>query len=391
MTARRWLPYAALAALAVAIVAGLWPGPTPVETGRVVTGRLRVTVDEEGKTRIRNRYMVSAPVAGQLRRVVLRAGDAVEAGRTVVAVIDPVASAMLDARGRAMAEARRDVANANLEKARAAHAFQAAELKRFRNLHVSKMVTLQEFESVVLREASAAREVSAAESALKQAELELAEFAPGRAPATRTSQGQVEVRAPAAGRVLRVLEESSRAVAAGAPLVEIGDPSEIEAVVTVLSRDGAAIAPGTPVELDQWGGGAALKARVRFVEPAAFTKISALGVEEQRVNVVADILATPEQRQRLGDNFRVEARIVVWQEERALKVASGALIRRGDEWLAYVVADGRAVSRSVSVGRTSGVETQVLKGLSEGDEVILYPGERIHDGERVKAVRVSAR
>ncbi len=389
MTRRRWLPLAAAIVLVAAIVFGLWPGPTLVETGRATTGKLRATVNEEGKTRIRHRYMVSAPVAGQLRRIPLRAGDAVEAG-AVVAVVDPIASPMLDARGRAIAEARRDVAAANLDKARAGHDFQAAELKRARSLYTSRMVTLKDLETVQMLEASTAKEATAAQSALKQAELEMAEFSGGRTPGT-TRQGMVEVRAPASGRVLRVVEESARAVASGAALIEIGDPTQIEAVITVLSRDGAAIGPGTPVELDQWGAGAPLAARVRHVEPAAFTKVSALGVEEQRVNVVADILVPPNERPTLGDNYRVEARIVVWQSDRTLKVPSGALVRRGEGWRALVVRDGRAHAQVVEIGRSSGPEVQVLKGLAEGDEVVLFPGDRIADGERVKPVRVSAR
>jgi HlyD family secretion protein len=368
---RRWIPLGGAALLAVALAIGLWPSARSVETGKVSNGVLRVTVNEEGKTRIRHRFMVSAPVSGQLRRIALRAGDAVEAGKTVVAMIEPGASPMLDARGRALAEARRDVARANLDKAKAAHDFQVAELKRIRNLYTSKMATLQDFETAQWRETSSIKEVAAAESALRQAEVELA--------------------APTGGKVLRVVEESARPVLAGAPLVEIGDPADIEAIITVLSRDGAAIAPGTPAELDHWGGGSPLPARVRYVEPAAFTKISALGVEEQRVNVVADILAPPAQRATLGDNYRVEGRIIVWQSERALKVPSGALVRRGSEWHAWVVRDGRARLQTVKVGRGSGQETQVLEGLAEGDEVILYPGDHIADGERVKPVQVVAR
>jgi HlyD family secretion protein len=387
---RRWLPYFGALLVAALIAAGLWPEATPVETARVNAGPLRTTINEEGKTRIKNRYMVSAPVSGQLRRIQLKAGDAVEAGRTVIAVVDPISPAMLDARVKASAEARRDTAVANLEKARAAHAFSANDLKRFEKLVALKMIAQQEFESAQLREASAAKEQAAAESALRQAEAELAEFTPSAHSPSSRSRALTEVKAPVSGRVLRVVEESTRVVAMGAPLVEIGDPAEIEAVIDVLSRDGAAIAPGAPVELEQWGSGEPLAARVRFVEPAAFTKVSALGVEEQRVNVVADILAPVEKRQSLGDNFRVEARIITWQSNRALKVPSGALFRSGAGWAAFVVRDGRARLQSVSAGRSSGPETQVLDGIKENDEVIVYPGDRVHDGERVKPIKVSA-
>jgi HlyD family secretion protein len=172
------------------------------------------------------------------------------------------------------------------------------------------------------------------------------------------------------------------------PLVEIGDPTDLEVIIEVLSRDGAAIKPGTPVELEQWGGAEPLKAAVRFVEPAAFTKISALGVEEQRVYVVADLLTPAELRGNLGDHFRVEARIITWESQSVLKAPSGALFRQGDQWHAYVIADGRAQFRPVKLGRSSDIEVEVLDGLKEGDEVILYPGDRIKEGLRVKLVKL---
>ena len=388
--ARRWLPYAGAVILIALIVAGLWPKPVPVETAKAVMGALRTTITEEGKTRIKNRYLVSAPSAGHLRRILLKAGDAVEAGRTVVAVVDPISSTMLDARGRASTAARRDAAVANLEKARAAHVFAEADLNRFEKLFAGKMIALRDIESSRLNESSAAKERSAAESVLRQAVAELADFAPGSPSAGKAGRSQTEIIAPVTGRVLRVIEESTRVVSAGAPLIEIGNPAEIEAVITVLSRDGAMIAAGTPVELEQWGGGKALAARVRFVEPAAFTKISALGVEEQRVNVIADILAPVEARLALGDNFRVEGRIITWQTARTLKVPSGALFRRGAGWSTFVIDGGRARLKAVSVGLSSGPETQILDGLMENDEVIIYPGERVHDGERVRRITVSA-
>ena len=387
---RRWLPYVGAAFLAVLIVAGLWPKATPVETAPAVIGALRTVISEEGKTRIRNRFLVSAPVTGHLRRIVLKAGDAVEAGRTVVAVVDPISAAMLDARGRASAAARRDAALANLEKARAALTFAETDLQRFEKLFAGRMITMREVESARLNAATAAKEKAAAEGALHQVEAELADFAPGGQATGKAGKALSEIIAPASGRVLRVIEESTRVVAAGTPLLEIGNPADIEAVITVLSRDGATIVPGTPVELEQWGGGTPLPARVRLVEPAAFTKISALGVEEQRVNVVVDILAPVEQRLALGDNFRVEGRIITWQTARTLKIPSGALFRRSAGWSTFVVEGGRARLKPVSVGASSGPETQVLEGLAENDEVIVYPGERVHDGDRVKPIKVSA-
>ena len=383
---RRWLPYAGAVVLVALIAAGLWPRPLPVETARVAVGTLRATVNEEGKTRIKQRYVVSAPVTGQLRRIPFKAGDDVRAGETVVATIEPVSSNLLDARTRMTAEAKRDTAAANLEKARATQRYAASDLRRYEKLFSEKMVSAQELETVQLREASAAKEQAAAESALRQAEAEMAEFASLAPAGTNTLLDPVTVKAPATGSVLHVFEENSRVVAAGTPLMEVGDPLDIEVVVEVLSRDGAMISPGTPVELEQWGAGEPLKAKVRLVEPAAFTKISALGVEEQRVNVVADLLTPPDQRRSVGDNFRVEARIIVWESRDALKVPAGALFRKGDQWAAFVVANGRARLRMVKAGRSSGTETQVLEGLKPGEEVILYPGSRVQDGQRVTPV-----
>jgi HlyD family secretion protein len=383
---RRWLPYAGAAVVVALITAGLWPRPLPVETARTVVGSLRATVNEEGKTRIKQRYVVSAPVAGQLRRIPFKAGAEVRADETVVAVIEPVSPTLLDARTRTATEAKRDTAVANVEKARAGQHFAASDLRRLEKLHAEKMVSVQELENGQLREASAAKEQTAAESTLRQAEAELAEFGGSTSVGTNTLLDPVQVKAPATGSVLHVFEENARVVAAGTPLMEIGDPADLEVVVEVLSRDGAEIPTGTPVELEQWGGGQPLRAKVRLVEPAAFTKVSALGVEEQRVNVIADLLTPLDQRRNVGDNFRVEAKIIVWEAHDALKVPAGALFRKGEQWAAFVVADGRARLKIVKAGHSSGTETQVLEGLKQGEDVILYPGSRVRDGQRVTPV-----
>jgi HlyD family secretion protein len=327
-------------------------------------------------------------VTGQLRRLPFKPGAQVVAGETVLAIIDPPAASPLDPRTRSTTEARRDAAAANLEKARATHDFAASELKRNLKLSADGTVSEQELELAQWREASAAREKLAAESALRQAEAELADFTEVAGNGANSSMSPTEVRAPTSGRVLRVFEESSRPVAAGTPLLEVGDPADLEVVIEVLSRDGAVIAPGAKVELEQWGGSAPLEAKVRLVEPAAFTKISALGVEEQRVNVIADLVTPPEARANVGDNFRVEARVVTWETDRTLKAPSGALFRRSGQWETFVIEGGRARLRKVSVGRSSGAEMEILDGLEEGDEVIIYPGDRVRDGLRVKQIKI---
>lgn len=381
---RRWIPYLGVTALLTLIVFGLMPKPAPVETARVTTGRLRSTVNEEGKTRIRQRYVVAAPVAGQLRRIPFKAGAAVTNTQMVVAVIDPVRSSLLDVRTRTLAEARRDAAAAQLERARAQHKFARSELQRNEPLFKEGTISTQEFEQVQWRETSASRELAAAEAALRQAEAELLDSNPAGVEA----RPPVELHAPVCGRVLKVFEESARPVLAGTPLLEIGDPTDLEVIIEVLSRDGAVIKPGTPVELEQWGGPEPLKAAIRYVEPAAFTKVSALGVEEQRVYAVADLITPPAERGNLGDNFRVEARIITWQAEQTLKVPSGAIFRQGEGWHAYVLTNGQARLRSIKIGHTSDTETQILEGLQEGDEVIQYPGDRIRDGLRVRVVKL---
>jgi HlyD family secretion protein len=380
----RWVPYALGVGLIVLVILGLRPQAVPVETARVATGPLRATVSEEGKTRIKQRYVVAAPVSGQLRRIAFKPGAEVEAGVTVVAVIDPLPASPLDERNRALAEARRDSTRIVLEKSRTSHELAGKELGRIEQMFNAGTISPQELESAKMRETAAARDVAAAEGALKQVEAELA--ITGLAGAVVPAP--VEVKANASGRVLHVFQESSRAMMQGTPLLEIGDPADLEVIVEMLSRDGAAIAPGAPVALEQWGGPAQLEGKVRLVEPAAFTKYSALGVEEQRVYVVVDITSPREQWRSLGDNFRVEARVITWESASALKVPVSGLFRQGNAWAAFVVRGGQAKLVPVQAGKTSGAEIQVTGGLNEGDEVILYPGDRIKDGQRVKPTKV---
>jgi len=304
----------------------------------------------------------------------------------VVAVIDPVRPTLLDARSRHLAEARRESVMAKLESARARHRFQSRELARVQALHREKTVSVQELERAEWGETAAARELAVAESGLKEVEAELAEF--GILDSKEVERPPVMVRAPSVGQVLKVYEESSRTVAVGAPLLEVGDSGDLEVIIEVLSRDAAMIQPGTDVELEQWGGKVPLNAKVRLVEPRAFTKVSALGVEEQRVYVVADLLTPTSERKNLGDQFRVEARIITWQSAKVLKAPAGALFRMGDRWACYVLSNGRSVLRTVRVGHSSGVETEILEGLKEGEEVILYPGDRVKDGTRVRSIKV---
>jgi HlyD family secretion protein len=385
----RWLVYGGAVLLIALIAIGLQPQPAPVELAKASVGVLRATVSEEGKTRIKQRYMVTAPVTGQLRRIPYKPGAEAITGKTVIAVIDPLTPAMLDERTRAATEARRQTALANVNKAQVAKDYTASELKRVEQLYAQKTTAAQELDAARYQVNTATQELESALGTLRQVEAELAEFAAltSAGPEQKT-RPPVEILAPSSGRILHVLEESVRVVSSGTPLVEIGDPADLECVIEVLSRDGAIIAPGTKVELEQWGGNEPLIGKVRLIEPAAFTKISALGVEEQRVNVVVDFVTPLAQRRNLGDNFRVEGRIIIWEASQALKVPTGALFRRGSSWATFVIVDGRAHLRQVQIGRSSGIEAQILEGLKDGEEVILYPGDRIQEGQRVRQVKI---
>lgn len=372
-----------------------WPRPVEVDVARASRGSLRVTVDEDGKTRIKERYVVSAPLAGQLQRITLRAGDSVVAGKTLLAVIEPGDPALLDDRSRAQAEARVKAAEASrkqavsrLDRARVAYNLSKNELHRIRQMVVGRDTTYQDLEAAEHKERMAQEDMKTSQFAIQIAdfELDLARAAlmrtrprsPGDADSWR-----FEIHAPVSGRVLRVFQESLTTVTAGQQLLEVGDPSDLEIEVDVLSSDAVKIARGAKVILEHWGGDTPLGGQVRVVEPSGFMKRSALGVEEQRVNVIIDFVDPPEKRSRLGDAYRVEARIVIWSAEDVLKVPSGCLFRRGDDWAIFAIEDGRAELRRVVVGRSNALETEITSGLDAGAVVILHPSDKIQPGIRV--------
>ena len=396
---RRRLPLFGAVVLVALIVIGLWPRPVPVEVAAVSRGPFIVTVDEEGMTRVKNRYLVSAPVAGQLRRIDWKAGAVVESGRTVLAVLETSGADFLDARSQAQAEARvraadaaREAALARRDRADAAAKMFSADFARVKALRDQKVLSPQEFDAAQMRAETGAQDARAAEFAFKVAEFELQQ---ARALLTREQPGggaePLIITSPVNGRILRVFQESGRVVPAGFALMEVGDPSDLEVRIEVLSRDGVAIAPGARVMLEQWGGPEPLNARVRLVEPSAFTKISALGVEEQRVYVIADFTDPLERRATLGDSYRVEARIVIGENANALRAPAGALFQRSGAWRTFVVDAGRARLREVTIGRGNGVEFEVVDGVQEGSRVIVYPGDKVADGTRVRPLVVSDR
>jgi HlyD family secretion protein len=346
---------------------------------------MSVTVDREGKTRVREQYVVSAPLAGRVQRIELHPGDRVEAGKTLLAVIEPSDPALLDPRARAEAEARvraaeqaNKLAETNLAQAR-------SEADRARKLRESRAMSQEEIDRAEHRERAAAFAVK-----ITAYELEVARAAFQRtAPQSEAEYGgaRLELRSPITGCVLGVYQESSRTVPVGADLLRIGDTAELECVIDVLSSDGVKISRAAKVYLEHWGGDRPLIGRVRLVEPGAFMKVSALGVEEQRVNVLVDFAEPRANWQSLGDGYRVEARIVVWEDSSVLKAPSGAFFRHGDNWAAFQIVDGRARLTAVKVGQSNGLETQVLEGLHEGDTIVLYPSDRIKEGAAVTSRR----
>lgn len=389
--------------VAVAAIAGLvyafLPAPVPVDLAEVRRGPLQVTVDEDGKTRVKERYVVSAPLAGQLLRIELDSGDKVYAGQTLLASIAPSDPKLLDPRDLAEAEARVQVAKANAEQATArVKALEEAKVlaqhhfDRIKPLQEKGVATAEERDEREFQHLIAKANVDAAAFAKQVAEFEvkLAEAALIR---TRGSNGDAtddahfQIHSPVDGHVLRVIQKSATIVAPGTPLIEVGDANDLEVEADVLSADAARIRLGAKVVLEHWGGDAPLHGRVRVIEPSGFTKVSALGVEEQRVNIIIDLDDEPAKRAALGDGYRVEARIVIWEAEDVLQVPAGALFRIGADWAVFVVGDDRAELRIVEVGRNNGVAAQILKGLKAGDNVILHPSDRITAGTSVVARR----
>lgn len=383
-----------LAAAAAVLVWSLMPQPVPVEVAAVAKGRFVATVDEDGKTRVRERYVVSSPLAGQMNRIRLKVGDRVEAG-DVITSLAPSPAPFLDPRARREAEEKLGAAEATLERveavaerARAQAAQAQRDVERTRALVQRGVSTTQTLERDELALRVAERDLRAAEFQQHAAVHELDQ---ARALVTRYHDGKEallerwSIKTPVAGVVLKVVQESEAVVRPGTPLLEVGDPRDLEIVVDVLSTDAVEIHPGADVAIDRWGGPGSLAGRVRRIEPIAFTKISTLGVEEQRVNVLVDVSSPPETWAGLGDGYRVEARISVYTREDAIIVPTGALFRLGETWNVYVLDNGRAERRPVTLLRRSGRATAIASGLAVGETVIVYPSDRIVPGVRVEA------
>ncbi|KEO55946.1 efflux RND transporter periplasmic adaptor subunit [Thioclava pacifica] len=392
----RWLILILVALIAAGAVAALlWPQSQTVDLGTVTRGPMRLAIEDDGRTRVSESYTVSTPVSGRLQRLDIHVGDPVVKGETVVARMRPALPAVLDARSRAQAEAALAEAQAALSAAqgdyRAAVAMREqadADLSRAQRLALSGTISQSALDRDQINADYAAAQEAAAKAAIAMREAAVASaqsvLQNDAAVANSAGAETIPLYAPATGTVLQILQENETVLSAGSPIMEIGNISDgLEVVADLLSRDAVRVRVGDPVEITDWGGPDVLNGKVLRVDPAGTTKVSALGVEEQRVGVVIGFTGDPAKRAGLGHGFQVTVQIVVWQAEDALRVPSSALFRRGTGWAAFKVEDGRAHEVSVEIGTDNGTVAEVTSGLSEGDQVVLYPVEGLEDGSPV--------
>jgi len=391
-----WKLLAAAVAVA-AIVYAFLPKPVPVETAAVTKGKMQVTIDEQGLTSIRTRYIVATPLAGRLERVAWRAGDKVTVGETVLAKIFPADPMLLDARNRTQAEARLKTAEMNLkrsatlrESAKNVAELAKSELSRVEKLHGEDraLVNRDELEKAKQMERVRGDEFKAAGygEEIAKIELEAAKAALSEPSSDSAGTDVFDIRAPVSGVVLRVLRQDAGVVQPGTPLMELGDPEDLEIHVNVLSGDAERIPEKAAVKIEGWGVDRSLDARVSKIEPAALTGVSPLGVAEQRVKVIVEF-DKKKAGVRLGDNFSVQVRIVEWESPDTLQVPTSALVRQGDKRVVYRIENGKAVQRPVEIGQLNGQVAQVLSGLNAGDTVVAYPSDRVADGVGVTGLK----
>ncbi len=377
------------------IIWAFFPKPVEVDLAQAQRRDLLITVNNEGKTRVKERYTISAPIEGRLERIELKAGDKIEKEGSTIAVIEPFDPALLDVRTRseaeaklAAAEAAKDRAITIKDKAGVLHQQAEKELKRVTLLSGSGAVSKQDFDKLNFQEQIAAAELRAADFSLKISNFEINQAQAALMQNTSSKHAEnanrFEIPSPIKGVVLRVFQESSTVVSPGTKLLEIGDPNDIECEVEVLSRDAVRIEPGQKVIFEYWGGEKPLEGRVRLREPSGFTKISVLGVEEQRVNIIVDLINPLEERLTLEDAYRVEAKIIIAERKNVISVPAGALFRNGDSWVAFLVRGHRAHLIPVKLGLSNGLQTEIVEGLKEGDNIVLHPSDRLTDGSRIK-------
>lgn len=391
---RRLIPIAAALVVIAFLIWAFLPRPVEVDLAEVAPRSLQVTVEEEGEARIREVFTVSATIAGKLQRIGLHAGDQVQEGDPV-ASIGPASPVLLDSRSRAVAEATAaaaqaatDLARAQLAQAEATRDFAASEVNRATALVHKGAISQRAFDNAVRDEKTAQAAVSSAVANLvvreKELESALAVLSTDGGPARCC----MDILAPVSGRVLRVLTESEQVVQPGTPILELGDPGNLEIVVDLLSRDAVRVQVGAAATITGWGG-PPIAAKVERVEPSAVTRVSALGIEEQRVTVILAPDGPEADRAKLGHGFRVIAAIAIWQGDAVLTIPVGALFRDGQDWATYVVRDGKAALQRIELGERNEDLAQVLSGLQSGDKVILHPSDAVGDGVKVLPLAAS--
>jgi HlyD family secretion protein len=389
MHEKRWRRRIIWSGVGIGLIVLAWiiwrPNAIPVQTSKTVRGSMRVTVEEEGETRARDRFVVAAPIPGRMQRVELEQGDSVRKNQ-IVAKIQPLP---LNQQQREEVLARVETAEANKRQAdaraeRALEDYEQAQRELKRAEHLEKIISKEELEQARNKGLTSTKELEAAKFSAQAAasEVKVARAGLVGIEGGGTQPMVISIHSPVSGCVLQVVEKSERVVQAGAPLLVVGDPTNLEIVTDVLTTDAVNIKSGAPVDLQGWGGDHPLQARVRLVEPSGFTKVSALGVEEKRVNVIADFVDSPE---RLGDGYRVETSIVNWEASDVLKIPGSAAFREPDGWNVFVIEAGKARHRAIKIGHRNQTEAEVLGGLTAGDEVILHPSNQLSDGVRVQA------
>ena len=385
--AKRILTFMLLAAVAILIVYAFRTNPLPVDIAIPTRGPLQVTIDEDGQTRAHDRFALTAPVAGVLSRISLHEGDAVKAG-AVVAVIQPLpvdSREEAEIRARiASAEALSREAEQQVARAETAHQQAKRDLSRAEMLFKEGITPRERLEEAESKEATLGRDVEAAKDRAKAAAAEVQRAQAGLisiASERKEKKQAAPIRAPVDGRILRILEKSEGVVASGTPIVILSNPNKLEIVADLLSTDAVKVEPGATVFIENWGGDESLRGRVRTVEPFGFTKVSALGIEEQRVNIIADFVDRPA---NLGDGYRVDVRVVIWESSDVLKIPASALFRIGDAWNVFVAEAGVAHSRQVKIGHRNALEAEIDDGIKESDQIILHPSNDIADGVAIQ-------
>ncbi len=381
----------------VGLAAAFWPRPLLVDMETVAAGQMVLTVDDEGETQVIDVFVISAPAAGRLRRIEAEPGDEVVAGTTVVAELEPTESQLLDPRTEAEAQAQLNtatsamaLAEAELEKAEAELEFAQSELERARELALKGTISERDLDAAERAFATNRAGLGVAQANMQVRRYELQQIrsrlmSPDELARFREMCRCVTLTSPVDGQVLRVLRDSEGFVQAGEGLVEIGNPESLEILVDLLSTDAVKVKPGLNALVENWGGDEVLRARVRRVEPFGFTKTSALGIDEQRVNIVLDIVSPRAAWQALGHGYQVDVRVVLWAEDNVVKVPLTALFRNADDWAVFVAESGRASKRIVEVGVTNASEAQILSGLTAGERIVVYPGAGLEDGVRIAA------